>query len=432
MKTLIRNVAILDAGGTLIEDGHIVIADERIESISASSNNAPIVYDEVIDGRGKLALPGLVNTHGHAAMSLLRGYADDMPLAAWLADKIWPAESTLTSAEIRLGTELAMLEMIETGTTTFTDMYFSMDQVAEAVIDAGMRGVLGHGIIGIGTNAHRDLADAEALYHAYDRAGNGRVRVTIAPHAPYTCPPEYLASVIAMAERLDAPVQIHLAETRREVQECQAQFGVSPTELLASTGLFSLRTLVAHAVHVTDRDLDILAAHAVHVAHNPGSNLKLGSGIAPLTKMLDRGLIVGLGTDGAASNNKLDIWAEIRLVALLHKGLLEDAVAIPAQEALRLGTVLGAQALFLEEGLGLLRAGAPADIQLIDITGPRYFPRHNLLSHVVYSLCGTDVTHVFVAGKLLYQNRQFLTLDAERITWESERAMARLLAPAAL
>jgi len=316
---------------------------------------------------------------------------------------------------VEIGTQLAMLEMIETGTTTFTDMYFHMDRVAESVIQSGMRAVLGRGLIGLDKEGAQKLAESESFARAYHGAGDGRVSVIVSPHAPYTCPPEYLQKVIESADQLNLPVQIHIAETAKEVVDCMDHYGTTPVMHLYRSGLFRLRTIGAHCVHLTEEDIAVLASEHVSVAHNPGSNLKLGSGIAPLTSLLAKGIVVGLGTDGAASNNKLDMWEELRLVALLHKGMQQDAEAVDAATALHLATAAGAQALFMADGLGTLRPGAPADLQLIDISGPRYFPRHSLLAHVVYSSCATDVTDVFVAGRPLLRKREHLTIDKERV-----------------
>ncbi len=426
MRKLIHSVAYIDEQGNTIERGHVIINDERIEHIaSGDAVEGAQGFAEVIDGAGHLLLPGLVNAHGHAAMSLLRGFADDLPLQTWLSELIWPAEDLLTPEDIAVGTNLAMLEMMETGTTTFTDMYFAMDRVAEAVIAAGMRGVLGRGMVAPGGKAEATLAESRAFIRDYHLAGEGRIHTTWAPHAPYTCSADFLKKVIAEAEALNAPIQIHVSETKREVDDSYEQYGVSPVQWLSDLGLFDLPTIAAHCVHVDEGDIALMRTKNVHVAHNPGSNLKLGSGVAPLVALLDAGVRVGVGTDGASSNNKLDMMEELRLVAMLHKGVNRSATAIDALTALRLVTSASAQALFLEPGLGTLQKGAPADLILVETTGPRYFPRHNLLSHLVYSSHAGDVTDVFVAGKQLYKNRQHVTIDKERILADAERVRAK-------
>ncbi|MCY0876615.1 MAG: amidohydrolase [Firmicutes bacterium] len=426
MRTIIHDVSLLDDTG-LDYEGYVTIDGRTITSVGRGQcQEPPTSFDMRIDGKNRLLLPGFINAHGHAAMSLLRGFADDIALETWLSQKIWPAESRLTPPDIKIGTQLAMLEMIETGTTTFTDMYFAMDQVAEAVEEGGMRAVLGRGLVGLTPSGEQALQETRDFARAYHRSAEGRITVNVAPHAPYTCLPDFMHKVLALTEELALPIQIHVSETAKEVADCIETYGATPVAHLAQLGVFAYPTLAAHCVHVNQTDIEILRAHDVHIAHNPGSNLKLGSGVAPLPQFLASGLIVGLGTDGAASNNKLDMWEEMRLAALLHKGVQEDATLVSAATAFALVTSQGAKALFLEQGLGHIEVGAPADIQLIDISGPRYFPRHNLLAHIVYSSCAMDVTDVFVDGKLLYRNRTFLTLDRERIVAEASAIGARL------
>ncbi len=428
MRTLIRNVCLIDpAQGRTIAHGYAVVRDAWIETVAAGDcPEGDEAFSDVVEGRGKLLIPGFVNTHGHAAMSLFRGYADDLALQQWLRDRIWPVEDRLAPDDVYFGAMLAILEMIETGTTTFTDMYFFMDRVAQAVLDSGIRAVLGRGLVGTGEAFSARLAESESLIREYDGAENGRLRMTLAPHALYTCPPDSLRKVVALAHKEDVAIQIHVSETAAEVGDALREFGASPVAVLESNGLFEARVVAAHCVHVTEDDLGILQSHAVHIAHNPGSNLKLGSGVAPLGAMLERGLTVGLGTDGAASNNKLDMYGELRLAALLHKGVQQDATLIPALAALQMATSQGARTLFYGDGLGGLTPGAPADIQLLDISGPRYAPDHNWQGHVVYASHGGDVTDVFVAGKALMRNREFLTIDRERIIHEATRRGRRL------
>ncbi len=428
MRTLIRDVCMIDpATSRIIPHGYAVLRDAQIEAIEAG---APAERDEafaqVIDGRARLLLPGMVNTHGHAAMSLFRGYADDLCLHRWLHERIWPIEEKLAPDDVHAGTMLAILEMLETGTTTFTDMYFFTERVAQAVQDSGIRAVLGRGVIGSGEAFASRLAESESLIREFDGTGEGRLRMTLAPHALYTCPPESLRKIASAAQKWNVLVQIHLSESQQEVDDALREYGASPVRVIEGSGLFETGTIAAHCVHVTEDDIAILAAHDVRVAHNPASNLKLGSGIAPVARMLANGLTVGLGTDGAASNNKLDMYDEMRLAALLHKGAKQDPAAVPAPVALQMATSGGARALFYENGLGTLSAGAPADIQLLDISGPRYAPDHHWIGHAVYASHGGDVTDVFVAGKALVRNREFLTIDRERVIHEASRRAKRL------
>ena len=426
MRRLIHSLSFLNEHGGNILNGYLITNDVRIEELSGGvCPHDKAFFDEVIDGTNRLLLPGFVNTHGHAAMSLLRGFADDLPLQSWLSDLIWPAEDLLTPDDIYLGTQLAMLEMIETGTTTFTDMYFHMDRVADAVIESGMRAVLGRGLVAVGDGGDKSLAESEAFIRDYHLAGNGRVHTNLAPHAPYTCSADYLKKVMNVADKLQLPIQIHVSESKSEVEDSYKQYGVSPIKWLADLGVFHFPVVAAHCVHISDEDINLLQKHRVHVAHNPGSNLKLGSGIAPLIAMLDAGIQVGIGTDGASSNNKLDMFDEMRLAALIHKGHNLQATAIDAQTALGLVTEQGAKTLFLDAELGKLTPGSPADFQLVDISGPRYYPRHSLLSHAVYSSHGGDVTDVFVAGTPLLRNREHVTLDKEKILSAASRIGAK-------
>ncbi len=429
MRVRIDDVSFFDeCDPSQTKTGHIIIRDERIEALLEGGSAEPAEsFDEIIDGSSKLVLPGLINAHGHAAMTLFRGYADDLPLYTWLTEKIWPAEDMLTQDDVYIGTQLAMLEMIETGTTTFTDMYVHMDRVAEAVIESGMRAVIGRGLVGLGEDRDEKLAEAIALIKDFHGAGNGRITTTLAPHAPYTCPEDFLKQIIDQAASLDQSIQIHIAETTKEVADLQKSKGMTPIRFLDGMGLFDQRVTAAHCTFLTDDDIDLMAHKDVRVAHNPGSNLKLGSGVAPLAKMLQAGLKVGLGTDGAASNNKLDLFEEMRLVALLHKGVLQDPTAVPAHKAFLLATTGGADALFLND-VGTLTPGSLADLILVDISSPRYYPRHSLLSHAVYSSQAGDVTDVFVAGRHLYKNREFLTIDKERVVAEAERRSRKFYA----
>lgn len=406
--------------------GTLVIAGSRIEYIgSAPVEAAP--EDEVIDGRGKLFLPGFVNTHGHAAMSLLRGFKDDVSLQVWLQEYMWPAEAKFTAADVRAGTRLAIVEMLKSGTTAFMDMYDHMDEVAEAVEEAGMRACLTRGVIGLCPDdvQKQKLEEAVRFAKAWHGGAGGRITTTMAPHAPYTCPPDYILKFVEAAHELDLPIHTHMSETASEVEENVKSYGVRPVEHLLKLGVFSRPCLVAHGVHLTDEEIAILAEHRVAVSHNPGSNLKLASGIARVPAMMEAGILVSLGTDSAASNNNLDMLKEIRLAALLHKGVTGDPTAVPAGEALRMGTVHGARSLWLSD-VGTLEAGMKADIVAMNTETAHFYPEAPLVSHVVYSAGSGDVCDVWVDGKQLVRNRTCLTLDEERIMFEANGALQRL------
>lgn len=383
---------------------------------------------EIVDGRGLLFMPGLVNTHGHAAMSLLRGLADDLALQDWLENHMWPTEAKFTGDDVFWGTSLAAAEMILSGTTTFVDMYDHMDRVAEVVSAAGLRATLTRGVIGLCPPDVQTakLNDAVQFARDWQGAADGRIQVMMSPHAPYTCPPDYIERIVAAAHELDLPLHTHMSETAAEVELNVKQYGRRPVEHLDRLGLFSRPALVAHAVHLTDEEITLLAERRVAVSHNPVSNLKLASGVARVPELLRAGVTVSLGTDSAASNNNLDLFEEVRMAALLHKGVSGDPTAVPAAEALRMGTLYGARAIGLGDITGSLRPGFKADIAAVAIDRPHFVPRTDYISHLVYAASGADVAHVWVDGRQLMRSRELLTLDVERIRFEAQRAFERL------
>jgi len=374
-----------------------------------------------------IAVPGFVNTHGHAAMTLLRGIGDDLPLMDWLNHKIYPNEAKLTGDAVYWGTTLAVLEMLKSGTTCFTDMYFFMHDAAQAVAESGMRGVLSWGMVGLSEqDAQKGLQQSREFVDRWHGAAEGRIQTTLGPHAPYTCPPAYLREIVDLSAELNVPIQVHLSETSVEVRDSFQTFGCSPIAHSLHCGLFERPVLAAHCVHIDDGDMEILQTYDVRVAHNPQSNLKLASGVSPVPQLLSKGVTVGLGTDGASSNNNLDMFEELRLAATLHKGVLQDALVIPAAKALEMATVDGARAVFLPATHGTLTPGASADIVLLDGTSPHFMPSFNLVSNLVYSAGAQDVTDVFVAGRQLLSKGEPLTIDTERLRFEVRRIQAHL------
>ncbi len=412
--------------GESVFRGYLVVEADRIASIGESAP-AQLDGDVRIDGHGKLYMPGLVNTHGHAAMSLLRGVGDDLALQVWLEQKMWPLEAKFNAADVRVGSELSILEMLKGGTTSFVDMYSFMDEVAQVVETSGIRGCLTRGVIGYcpPDEAAAKLVEARAFAKDWHGRADGRITTMMAPHAPYTCPPEYIEKIVAIAEELQLPIHTHLSETRGEVERHEQQYGIRPVEHLRRLGVFNRPCIVAHGVHLNDEEIEICRAHDVRISHNPGSNLKLASGIARVPEYLRAGLLVSLGTDSAASNNNLDMFEEVRLAALIHKGVSGDPTAVPAFTALSMATSIGARSIWLEE-VGLLQAGMKADLIAIDIDQPHFQPLTDLVSHIVYAAAAQDVTDVFVDGKQLVRNRQCLTLDEERIKAEANQALLRL------
>lgn len=417
----------MDAERRVIHDGAMVIEDDRILHVGEKKEEWKEGAGEVVDGSRRCYLPGLINTHGHAAMSLLRGYADDLELKVWLEQKMWPMEAKFTAEDVRAGAQLTAAEMIRSGTTCFVDMYDHMDEVAQVAEQSGLRAVLCRGVIGFPPEA-RDAKLKEAVQFARDwnGAAGGRIRTMMAPHAPYTCPPDYIEQIVAAAHELDVPLHTHMSETIREVEQNVADYGARPVEHLLRLGVFTRPCLVAHAVHLNDEEIGLMAEHGVHVSHNPVSNLKLASGIARVADMRKAGIVVSLGTDSSASNNNVDLFEEIRLAALLQKGTTLDPTAVPAMEALAMATAYGAEAIWQAESLGRLAPGHKADFIAVDIDQPHFHPLTDLVSHLVYSASGHDVADVCVDGRWLMRNRELLTLDEERIIHEAGRSFDRL------
>lgn len=422
-RLLIKNIELLHTpNGELYN-----IAIENNKIISVAKELPPNMVDaDVIDGKGKLATAGMVNTHGHVSMTLLRSYADDMALMDWLQNKIWPIEDKMKADDIYWGAMLGIAEMLKGGTTCFADMYAFMEDVARACAETGIRANLSRGLIGVAPDKDVKLAENTVLAKNWQNYDEGRIRITYGPHAPYTCPLDYLEKVIKEAAANNAEIQMHLCETKFEVENCIKEHGSTPIKLMDRLGMFELGTIAAHCVHLTDEDMEIMAAKKVRVAHNPQSNLKLASGIAPIPAMLEKGICVGLGTDGASSNNNLDMLEECRTAAMLHKAVDYNPLAIPAQKAWEMATVDGAKTLGFAN-LGLLEKGQLADIVLWDMHKSYWYPRHNKLSQLVYAASSNDADTVIVAGKKVVEGGKLLTFDEEKIYAEAEACTRKLL-----
>lgn len=410
----------------LYATGDLLIENDRIIQVGGE---APPDWEaeEVIDGQGKLFMPGLVNTHGHSPMSLLRGFADDHALQVWLEQYMWPMEAKYTEHDIRYGALLSIVEMLKGGTTAFVDMYDHMDVIAIAVEESGIRGCLTRGVIGLGSDEERRMKLEQAVRFAKEWHGkaDGRITTMLSPHAPYTCPPDYIEQFVEASRELDLPIHTHMSETIHEVEQNVRDYGARPVEHLLKLGVFDRPCLLAHAVHLNDEEIAILSQYDVRVSHNPGSNLKLASGVARVPDLLKAGVKVSLGTDSSASNNNLDMFEEMRLAALIHKGTSLDPTVIPALTALRMGTIDGAISIWLED-TGKLTPGFKADMIAIDIDQPHMIPHSDLASHIVYSASQRDVTDVWVDGKRLVKDRKCTTLDEEQIRFEAGRCFERL------
>jgi len=427
-KVLIKNATVvtMNENNDILDSGDVLIENDLIKSIAPEI----IVRDEnliTLPGEGKVVIPGLINLHNHAAMSLFRSYADDFPLMEWLTKKIFPAEAKITEEDVFWGTSLALLEMIRGGTTTFVDMYYYMDETARACQEGGIRALLSQVFIGAENSSEgfNSLEDAIYFIENWQDQTGGRVKPILGPHAIYTCPPEFLKRVLNETGHLDTLIHIHLSESRHEVNESLKMYNKTPVALMDDLGFFERPVLAAHCVHLTDDDIEILASKKVGISHNPGSNLKLGNGIAPLKKLQDKKASVGLGTDGAASNNNLDMFEEIRLSSLLQKGLYEDPTYITANEAFAMATCGGAKALNMDN-IGVLKEGAKADLAVLDFKKPHLQPHNDPIANIVYSASAGDVETVLVDGKILYDKGAFLTLDEEKIYFEANRCAKKL------
>ena len=422
MNILINNGSVLLADGS-IQKTNIAIEDNKILAIGSIPET--FHADKTIDATNKLVTAGFVNAHTHVSMTLLRSYADDMQLMDWLENKIWPIEAKMTKQDIYWGAMLGIAEMLKTGTTTFADMYGDMEQVAQACIDTDIRAVLSRGIIGVAPNGNQALEENKLLFRDFNHANNDKITVMFGPHAPYTCPPDFLRKVVKASEEYNGEIHIHLAETKGEVENCIKDYGKTPIALMEEVGILQRGVLAAHCVHLSDDDIKLMKKYDVRVAHNPGSNMKLASGIAPVPQLLSAGVCVGLGTDGASSNNNLDMLEEINLATLLHKVNTLNPLAVPALEGIKMGTEYGAKAVGLKD-IGLIKEGYNADIVLFDLNSLSCYPRHDLVSLLAYSMHGSMADTVIVDGKILVENKEFTTIDEEKIKYEANRCAINL------
>jgi len=431
---LIQDCTLLTMGSKqpIIEKGFMTIKNKLITAVGKKTKaSSSIKAKETISGFGKVAMPGLINCHTHVAMTLFRGVAEDKPLGTWLRKTIWPLEAKLKPANIYDGTLLGCLEMIKSGTTCFSDMYFHEDMVAKAVEKAGLRAVLAEGIIEAGDSARgkKMLKAGVSVAKKYNGYADGRVNVRLGPHALYSCSPILLRRVREAALGLKVGVHMHLAESSDMVESLKKRYGLRETELLERIGFLNgLDTLAAHCIHLSDNEMHILAKHGVKAAHNPVANMKLAMGAPKISHLQKLGVTVGLGTDGPASNNSLDMFETMKVAALFQKVSNLDPTILPAETVLRMATIDGARALGLEKQTGSLEVGKRADIILLDFEKPHLTPRHNLYANIVYSARGCDVDTVIVDGNVLMEKRRVKTLKEEQVIQKAQRTASNLVA----
>lgn len=409
-------VVTMDKDRRLIEDGAIAVKNGEIVLVgkrAAVTKN--LQAKQIIDAKGKFVIPGLINTHTHIPMSLFRGIADDLDLQEWLTKYIFPAEAkNVDEAFVRAGTKLGLAELIRGGTTTYCDMYYFEDAIADETYKAGVRGLLGETIIDFPVADNKTNAEAMAYVERFVKKwqGNRLIIPAIAPHAPYTVSEEHLMSARRLSDRLNAPLVMHLAEANTETEFIQQKHkGLRPIEYVEKIGFLSDKLIAAHVIQANESELEILKRRGVGIAHNPQSNMKLAAGVAPVPMMLKMDLPVGLGTDGAASNNDLDLWEEMDTAAKLHKLYASDPKVLNAEQAFEMATIRGARALHLEKLIGSLEAGKRADIVLVNADNLNQTPVYNVYSSLVYATKGYDVNTVIIDGKVIMREKRLLTLN---------------------
>lgn len=409
-------VVTMDADRRVIEDGAVAIKDGKIALVGARrAVTKNLRAKQTINAQGKVVIPGLINTHTHIPMGLFRGIADDLDLQEWLTKYIFPAEAkNVNETFVRAGTRLGLAELIRGGTTTYCDMYYFEDAIADETAKAGVRGVLGETLIDFPAPDHKTFDEAVVYTEKFVKKWQGHKLITpaVAPHAPYTVSEEHLKISKNLSDKLNAPLVIHLAEAVTETEFIQQKHqGIRPIEFVERIGFLSDKLIAAHVIQANERELDILKSYNVGIAHNPQSNMKLAAGVAPVPLMLAKDMRVGLGTDGAASNNDLSLWEEMDTAAKLHKVFTKDPKAASAEQMFMMATIGGARALHLEKEIGSLEAGKRADVVIVDFDNINQTPMYNVYSHLVYATKADDVNTVIIEGKLVMQNKRLLTLN---------------------
>lgn len=424
-------VVTMDAERRVIENGAVAVRGGAVLAVGTNSEiTAQFRARQIIDARGKAVIPGLINTHTHIPMTLFRGIGDDLDLQEWLQKYIFPAEAKNVNENfVRLGTQLGLVEMIRGGTTTFCDMYYFEDAVADETARAGMRGVLGETMIDFPAPDNKSHAETVAYINRFAEKWRNHSLITpaVAPHAPYTVSTEHLREARDLSDKYGIPLVTHLAEAATETEFIARKHqGMRPVEYVEKIGFFNDKTIAAHVVQADENDLQTLKKYNVGIGHCPQSNMKLAAGVAPLTKMLALDLPVGLGTDGAASNNDLDMWQEMDTAAKLHKVFTQNPKAVSAKDVFEMATIRGARALHLENKIGSIEIGKRADIVLVGLDAPHQTPLYNIYSHLVYATKASDVETVVVDGKVLMRNKRLLTLDEFGIKMKAREQSAKI------
>ena len=411
---LIKNCLVLqisDRGSRaeILPERDILVRGNSIEAVQPTAIANPSHFHTCLDARGMLAMPGLINTHAHVPMVLFRGLAEDVPLQQWLNDYIWPLESNLQPEDVYWGMLLGLIEMIEAGVTSVADHYFHMDRAAQAVEKAGTRALLGWAMFG--SQGQSMIERTAEFVRQWQGAASGRIRTIMAPHAPYSCDQDFLQATAREAEKLGVGIHIHVSETKEQTQASLRSCDLTPIQVLEQTGVLQVPTILAHACGALPNDIEILSKYPAGIAHAPKTYLKLGMNIAPVTEFRRAGLPVGLATDGAASNNTLDLWESLRLTSLMQKSRRGTPEVLPLAEALYIATRESARVFGREKQLGKLASGYLADLILINLDGVHHQPNHNIPANLVYSMRSGDVRTVIVDGRIVMRDRQILTVD---------------------
>jgi len=426
MGIIIENALVVLPEGKedVIRETTLYIEGDRITGIG--DKPAGFIDGKVIDGKDKLVIPGLINCHTHSYMSFMRNVADDLSFMDWLFGTIDPIEQQMTDEDTYWGAKLAIIEMMKSGTTCFNDMQMNIHQTTRAVKESGMRAVICRGLVGSGNDEAGQMRLRQA-YEERDAAKDcDRLTFKLGPHAPYTCDDEFLKIVAAEAKREHMGIHIHLSESESEISQIQEKYGCTPIALAERCGIFDVPAIAAHCVQVTDEDIDILKRKNVSVVTNPASNMKLGNGFAPVAKMLEKGVNVCLGTDGAASNNCLNMFHELSLLTLIHKGTGRTPQCVSAKEGFRIATINGAKALGLEKEIGSIEVGKKADLAILDLNTPSLTPRNNLLAGLSYSANGSEVDTVIINGQVTMEGRKILTVDEKQVYAKIQDIIVRM------